>query len=49
VATSVVNPFHRIGYREKRKGEAFLPSGESLAEGEFLDEIEELEGDESRD
>ena len=49
VVTSVVNPFHRIGYREKKKGDPGDPFGDSLVEGEVQDELEELEGDESRD
>jgi len=49
VATSVVNPFHRIGYREKKKGDSPFPSAESLVEEVVLDELEEIEGDESRD
>jgi phosphate uptake regulator len=48
VATSVVNPFHRIGYREKRKDRR-LPAPESLEDAEVMDGLEELEGDESRD
>jgi len=49
VATSVVNPFHRIGYREKKTGDPGLTLAESLVEAEVGDELEELEGDESRD
>ena len=49
VATSVVNPFHRIGYKEKKKEGVGLPTAGSLVEGEVIDELEELEGDESRD
>ncbi|MCJ7629103.1 MAG: hypothetical protein MUO50_12040 [Longimicrobiales bacterium] len=49
VATSVVNPFHRIGYREKKKGDLPLSSTEALLEGEVLDESEVFEEDESRD
>jgi phosphate uptake regulator len=49
VATSVVNPFHRIGYREKKVGDPAVPSAESVVEAEVQDELEELEGDESRD
>lgn len=46
VATSVVNPFHRIGYKEKGKKPAELLPPEAA---EALDELEEVEGDESRD
>jgi len=49
VATSVVNPFHRIGYREKKNGDRRLPTAENLETAEVMDELEELEGDESRD
>jgi len=49
VATSVVNPFHRIGYREKKRADRMLPATENLEDGEVLDELEELEGDESRE
>jgi phosphate transport system protein len=48
VATSVVNPFHRIGYKEKGT-ESGLPSFRTLEEAEIMDEIEEMEEDESRD
>jgi len=48
VATSVVNPYHRIGYKEKRT-DSGLPDFRTLEEAEVLDELEELEGDESRD
>jgi len=44
-----VNPFHRIGYREKKKGDLPFPSAGSLVEEVVLDELEEIEGDESRD
>ena len=41
---------YRIGYREKKKkGERPLPTAEGLEEAEVMDELEELEGDESRD
>jgi phosphate uptake regulator len=49
VATSVVNPFHRIGYREKKKGDPALPSTGSSEETEPQGEWDELDGDESRD
>jgi phosphate uptake regulator len=49
VATSIVNPYHRIGYREKKKGSAPLPDeGDTQATGSDGD-MDELEGDETRD
>jgi phosphate transport system protein len=57
VATSVVNPYHRIGYKEKRKkGEAPLDLMGSAAEGdvlledeELLEDLEPFDEDETRD
>ena len=49
VATSVVNPFHRIGYKEKKREETDLLPIHLVEESEAIDELEELEGDESRD
>jgi phosphate uptake regulator len=51
VATSVVNPFHRIGYREKKKDKLTPPEGGSEMSGDTDDlgeELEELEEDETR-
>lgn len=49
VATSVVNPFHRIGFREKTKGDFDPSSSEATAERGGGDEPEDLEEDETRD
>jgi phosphate transport system protein len=48
VATSVVNPFHRIGYKEKGEGAELFPDS-SPGGDDGIDELGEVEGDESRD
>jgi len=55
-ATSVLNPFHRIGFKEKKKGGGSPSLSDfgseeagSPQEGEFVDDIELLDEDESRD
>ncbi len=57
VATSVLNPYHRIGFREKKKDEEVVPrdggaeasTGVSLQGTGDPDDFDLLEGDESRD
>ncbi len=49
VATSVVNPFHRIGFREKTKGDLEVPTWGTTVEPDGQEAVEDIEEDESRD
>ncbi|MBT8396079.1 MAG: hypothetical protein KJN92_03890, partial [Gemmatimonadetes bacterium] len=53
-ATSVLNPFHRIGFKEKKKAHGTRPADGQEKNGTgqedpFLEDLELMEDEESRD